>query len=54
MVKCPLTKKKCLKEDCALWVKLVLDQKEDRGNCAFVWNLTLLIELRMANEQKTK
>lgn len=50
---CPFTRKNCLKEHCPLWVELFNDKKEKVGNCTFVWNVTILIETRLAIEKLT-
>lgn len=52
-MKCPLTKKDCLKNKCAWWVQLVID-KEKEEKCAVAWLMVVLVEIRMAIEQKTK
>lgn len=53
MAKCPLTKKKCLEDKCAWWVKLIND-KQERGRCAIAWSAILLVELRVATDGKPK
>ena len=46
---CPFTKEPC-QEDCPLFVSLVKDETDEVKNCVFVWNVTLLIEVRKAVE----
>ena len=52
MLKCPRTKKECLKNKCALWVELVVDNpnqgKRNQGKCSIAWIPVLLVELREA------
>lgn len=58
MLKCPRTKKKCLKNECALWVELVVDNpkqgKQKQGRCSIAWIPVLLVEIREATERKSK
>jgi len=59
-MKCPFIKEKsnarsdvpqdCLKDECALWVKLMAD-KQEQGKCAFAWGAMLLTEIRVAIEK---
>lgn len=51
---CPLTKEDCLQDECAWWIKLVVDKKEEKGRCAIAWSTILLVELRIATDKKTK
>jgi hypothetical protein len=50
MLKCPRTKKDCLKNECALWIELVVDKpgqgKQNQGRCSIAWIPVLLCELR--------
>lgn len=50
-MKCPFSKKDCLKEKCELWVKLLTGGKE-QGRCAIAWGVMLLTEIRAAIERK--
>ena len=46
---CPLTKDKCVKDDCPWWVKL-MSNKIEQGRCVIAWLPVLLVELRGAIE----
>lgn len=49
---CPFRNQDCLKDTCAMWVKLTIDKQEE-GKCAIAWGAILLVELRLATEKKT-
>jgi len=51
-MKCPFKKKNCLKDECALWVKLTTEGKVT-GRCAIAWNAILLVEIREATDRKS-
>lgn len=58
MLKCPRTKKECLKNECALWVELIVDNpnqgRQNQGKCSIAWIPVLLVELREAVERIAK
>lgn len=57
-MKCPLTKKKCLEDKCALWVELIVDKlgqdRQNQGRCSIAWIPVLLVELRETVERIAK
>jgi len=48
-----IVRQDCQKGDCGLWVVLNAG-KVEQGRCALTWFPILLVELRVAIEQKTK
>lgn len=58
-MKCPVTKKNCLKNECALWVELVVvdkpgQDKQKQGKCSIAWLPILLVEFRETVERIAK
>ena len=54
---CPQTKEDCQEGSCALWVKMNVttdnpDEKKEQGRCSIAWIPILLVELRVAIEQR--
>ena len=46
---CSDVAKDCIKDECALWVKLT-SNKQEQGRCVMAWLPVLLVELRGAIE----